>query len=94
MPTEEASDTQASSSRVSLETCYEQYTVKILLISPPPLVIGPSTCKKKYICYKPLPSFRIRANCPPPHFLFFSFLISLASLALMIIIIVIINRSV
>lgn len=44
MSTEEASDTQASSSRVSLETFYEQYTVKILLISPPPpLVIGPST---------------------------------------------------
>lgn len=41
---EEASDTQASSSRVSLETFYEQYTVKILLISPPsPLVIGLST---------------------------------------------------
>ena len=48
MPTEEASDTQASSSRVSLETFYEQYTVKILLISPPPpLVIGPSTYKKR-----------------------------------------------
>ena len=87
-PTEEASDTQASSSRVSLETFYEQYTVKILLICPPPpLVIGPSTCKKIYICYKPLPSSRVRANCPPPHFLFFSSLISLASLALMIIII-------
>jgi len=71
MPTEEASDTQASSSRVSLETFYEQYTVKILLISPP-LVVGPSTCKKKYIRYKPLPSSRITANCPPQHFLFFS----------------------
>lgn len=47
MSTEEASDTQASSSRVSLETFYDQYTVKILLISPPPpLVIGPSTLKK------------------------------------------------
>ena len=47
MSTEEASDTQASSSRVSLETFYEQYTVQILLISPPHppplLVIGPST---------------------------------------------------
>ena len=59
MSTEEASDTQASSSRVSLETFYEQYTVKILLISPPP---APPPCyrpiylKKKYICYKPLPS--------------------------------------
>ena len=50
MSTEEASDTQASSSRVSLETFYGQYTVKILVISPPPpppLVIGPSTLKKK-----------------------------------------------
>lgn len=60
MPTEEASDTQASSSRVSLETFYEQYTVKILLISPPPhptLVIGPSTCKK---------NTSVMSHSPPP----------------------------
>ena len=40
MSTEEASDTQASSSRVSLQTFYKQYTVKILLKSlpPPPLL--------------------------------------------------------
>ena len=56
MSTEEASDTQASSSRVSLETFYEQYTVKILLISPPPPCYRPIYLKKKYICYKPLPS--------------------------------------
>ena len=31
MPKEEASGTQASSSRVSLETFYEQYTVKFCL---------------------------------------------------------------
>ena len=31
MPTEEASGTQASSSRVRLETFYEQYTVKFSL---------------------------------------------------------------
>ena len=58
MSTEEASDTQASSSRVSLETFYEQYTVKILLISPPPPppCYRPIYLKKKYICYKLLPS--------------------------------------
>lgn len=57
MSTEEASDTQASSSRVSLETFYEQYTVKMLLISPPPPpCYRPIYFKKKYICYKPLPS--------------------------------------
>ena len=71
MPTEEASGTQASSSRVSLETFYEQYTINSAYKPHPllqaPLVIGPSTCKqqKNTSSYKPLPpppSPRINAN--------------------------------
>ena len=49
MPTEEASGTQASSSRVSLETFYEQYTVKFCLLAPPPLTGPPSSYRPIYL---------------------------------------------